>query len=435
MKYFTEDQLAEEIKPLSERALEALNAGQLEILPYFLNQMAIGHAGLCNLGLQWLPRMWSTIARDMGESFLENMLRESTDFLMAPYSSEFKSGNEKEVISELILLYRFQHSASIVPLRETDEEIAIYLSPCGTGGRINLEGWPQLLSEYFSPCSDGTPIYCKACKILQESFNERCGSEIWSTEISNTVNGACEMRFNKQKTKGKKLFDSLEFYELTKPRCRQAIEKLNVGNREISHLLKDQHLEWLPYHDLMVQWAVCTQSVVYNEKGTDYLDQFLKETYDSAFSLAYPAYEALDDITRFRAFVQTWHYHIATFKVKEEEDRFVFILDPCGSGGRLYRSNMHKGQFRYGEGIPCFMDEPANINFNRENFPIYCTHCASSNRDMFEGGPLVFVINGHAMKEPGSPCIHYLYKKGNRDNVPSDLLSQVGKTKVEPLKK
>jgi hypothetical protein len=121
--------------------------------------------------------------------------------------------------------------------------------------------------------------------------------------------------------------------------------------------------------------------------------------------------------------------------VREEEDRFVFILDPCGSGGRLYRSDVHKGRFHYGCGIPCLMEEPANINFNRKGFPIYCAHCASSNRSQFEGGPLVFVIDGNAQKDPLSPCVHYLYKKGAKREVPSAILAQVGRSEAAPLKR
>jgi hypothetical protein len=182
----------------------------------------------------------------------------------------------------------------------------------------------------------------------------------------------------------------------------------------------------------MISYAVCIQAEIYREKGSEYLDTFLKESYDTGFAMFYPVYDALDDVGLLRMFVQTWHYHQATFRVEEEEDRFAFILDPCGSGGRMYRGDMHKGRFEYGKGMPCLMKEPANINFNREDYPVYCTHCASSNRDQYEGKPFVFVIDGHAMKDPGSPCIHYLYKKDAKREVSPEMLAHVGKTEVTP---
>jgi hypothetical protein len=240
------------------------------------------------------------------------------------------------------------------------------------------------------------------------------------------------MRFSKQKSKGPKLFEPLELYQVVKSRCQRAIEKIQEGDLNIRDLIKDQHREWLPYHDLMITYAVCIQAEVYRERGSDYLDSFLKETYDTGFAVFYPVYDALDDLGLLRMFVQLWHYHQATFRVAEEEDRFAFILDPCGSGGRMYRGDMHKGRFEYGKGLPCLMREPANINFNRKDYPVYCTHCASSNRDQFEGKPFTFVIDGHAMKDPRSPCIQYLYKKAAKREVSAEMLAQIGKTEVSP---
>jgi len=82
--------------------------------------------------------------------------------------------------------------------------------------------------------------------------------------------------------------------------------------------------------------------------------------------------------------------------------------------------------------MPCLMKEPANINFNRADYPVYCTHCASSNRDQYEGQPFVFVIDGHAMKDPKSACIQYLYKKDAKREVSPEMLAHVGKTEVTP---
>lgn len=432
MRYFTDEELVKESRPLCELALEALEAGKVQRLPYLLGEMDQGHKGLCGLGLQWLPRMWGRLRSDLGEGLLDEMLDKSAAYLMEPYTEEFLAGEEKEVITQLIQMWMYQYGANIVPLGETGEEIAFSLAPCGSGGRLLLSGWHETLPGVFGPCEDGTPIFCRGCKALQKAFNRACGADVWATEINRDLPGGCTMRFHKQKGKGKRLFEPLALYEGVKTRCRQAMERLSNGDFAIQELIKDQHREWRPYHDLMIEYAVCIQAEVYREKGTDYLDAFLKDTYDTGFAMFYGVYDALDDVSLFRMFVQNWYYHQATFRVGEEEDRFAFILDPCGSGGRMYRGEMHKGRFQYGVGMPCLMKGPANINFNREDFPVYCTHCASSNRDQFEGGPFVFVIDGHAMKDPNTPCIHYLYKKAAKREVPPGMLAQVGKTGLSP---
>jgi hypothetical protein len=50
----------------------------------------------------------------------------------------------------------------------------------------------------------------------------------------------------------------------------------------------------------------------------------------------------------------------------------------------------------------------------------------------YEGNPFVLLVDGHAMKDPDSPCVHYLYKKGANREVSPDMLAQVGKTEVSP---
>ena len=133
-----------------------------------------------------------------------------------------------------------------------------------------------------------------------------------------------------------------------------------------------------------------------------------------------------------REIARTWNYHCADFTIEEEDDRFVFRLDPCGSGGRLFRGEMWRDMFHYGEPLSPIMPDPHNINFNRAGAPTYCTHCAASNRAQLSGGssethPLFFVIDGHAQMKPGEACRQFSYKKrAARDKVDPALSRQIG---------
>lgn len=426
MRFFRDEDLIEEARPLSDRALEALGKGQIERLHYLLNEMAVGHRELHLLAVHWLARMFGKIRSDFGESFLDHVLTHCVARLVAPYVEQFTQGGRKATMSELIGIFRSMVGTDMVPLGEDGEEVVFALAPCGGGGRLCLEGWPRVLPEHYAPCKDGTPIFCRGCKVLQRSFNDMCGESVWTTRMSDALPGVCEMRFKNTDANGERLFQGLELYELTKTRVRRAFEKLFAGDRNIEDLIRDQQYEWLPFHDLFVQSATYILSTVYREEGAEYLDGFLATTYDSAFELLYPLYDAMDDVSLVRMFARIWHYHMAKFRIEEEDDRFVFILDPCGSGGRLFRSEMHKGRFRYGDGHAVLMPEPHNINFNRRQFPIYCTHCASSNRAQFAGRPFMFIIDGHAQMAPGMPCRHYLYKKGAKRQIEPRILAQVG---------
>jgi len=91
------------------------------------------------------------------------------------------------------------------------------------------------------------------------------------------------------------------------------------------------------------------------------------------------------------------------------------------------------GVFRYGTGMLCESREADDITFQRAPFPIYCIHCAATNRDQFEGKPWSFVVDGEAMSAPSMPCIQYLYKKEAPRTAPPQLLKQVGLAEAKPL--
>jgi hypothetical protein len=103
----------------------------------------------------------------------------------------------------------------------------------------------------------------------------------------------------------------------------------------------------------------------------------------------------------------------------------VFVLDPCGSGGRMFREEMTKDRFHYGTDLAPIVRDPHPLTFGRTDFPMYCTHCASGNREQFTGKPLIFVVDGHAQMRRGMPCRQYLWKKGAAPAVDDRLLRQV----------
>jgi hypothetical protein len=432
MKLFSPHQLQRETRPLSEKALDALEARDIDTLNLLLGRMSVGHQELYLGYIQWVLQMFGRIRHDLGEGLLDEVIKKSASFLMAPYAEAFQKGDEKGVFSEIVSLWRDQ-LGKVVPLSETAEEIAFSLIPCGSGGRVILEGWSETMPRLYPCWSDGSPIFCRACRALQQAFNDRCGTTVWSMEPDSRLAGACRMSLLKQRTKGHRLFDIQEIGDLTTPRCQRAIDAISRGDFSVQHLIRDQHLEWRPLHDFVCLWVTALLTAMYQERGTEYVDVLIRETYGKMFDSAYMMYSAMDTVSLFKNMVRMWYYHQASFRIEEEEDRFVFLLDPCGSGGRLYRGDMGKPGYRYGTGMLCLMREPADVNFHRSDFPIYCTHCAVTNRDQFEGKPWAFVVDGSVMKEPLSPCVQYLYKKEARRDIDPAIPAQVGISKVSPL--
>ena len=435
MLLYSPEQLASESRSLSEMALDELERGNLDQVRFLLGRMSVGHIELYFGYLDWVTKMAGKILRDFGEPYFETISGKIARYLMAPYAESLKEGNEKETIHDIMTLWCHQ-LGRIDPLGETSNEVAFSLAPCGSGGRLVLGSLYEISPREYPRLRDGKPLFCRICQHLQAAVNEGSGKNFWSAVPDSKRTGFCRVRFSKHDTRGTWLFNAEETAHLLTPRCRQALQRLENNRHDIEDLLRDQHTEWRPLHDLLNLWVTALFSAIYEEQGTDYLSELVWETYVNMFDGTYRMYSMMDTRSLFRNLVRMWYYHQATFRVTEESDRFVFHLDPCGSGGRLYRGEvLMPGIFRYGEGMLCEIQEPGDITFGRAPFPIYCIHCAATNRDQYEGKPWAFIIDGEAMSDPSKPCIQYLYKKEAPRKAPPSLLTQVGLNEAKPLHK
>ncbi len=435
MMLYTPEELASESRSLSAMALEALEQDNMDQLRFLLGRMSVGHFELYFGYLDWITSMAGKILRDFGEAYFEQTSAQIARFLMTPYAENLRKGEEKRTIEAIMSLWCHQ-MGKIDPIGETSNEVAFSLAPCGSGGRLVLGGLYEASPHKYPRLRNGKPLFCRICQHLQMALNEEAGASFWSARPEQQRTGFCRMHFTKSATKGAWLFNAEEIRLLIAPRCQQAFKRLDNNRRDIHGFLLNQHEEWRPLHDLLNLWVTALFSLIYKEKGMPYLSELVWETYVAMFDATYRLYCTMDTKSLFRNMVRLWYYHQATFRVREEEDRFVFVLDPCGSGGRLARGEvLIPGLFRYGAGILCEAREAHEMTFGRVPFPIYCIHCAATNRDQFQGKPWPFVVDGEAMSDPSMPCVQYLYKKEAPRAAPQRLLKQVGLSEAKPLDK
>ena len=431
-RLYTDEQLAEMAKPFEDHAIAALKTGDLARVRELLTEMKNGPAGLDGLSGHTLARKAAKLRRDFGEDFALESLGRIGAQLMRTWTQQYVQGAERDAISDLIAIFREQFGAKLAPLQEDDDKITLDLAPCGSGGRLEKQGLPQKHPDWYGGWSDGISSFCQICKACQKSLNQSVGADVWTTDKGE--NGACKLTFVKRETRGKTLFTNDDRLKLTKTRVDQAREKLDAGETDIEHLLKGQRKDWKPWHDFGVVLLEYFYAIALEKGGADYLQDVLAQTYEPAFHSGFPRYAAMSDDELAREIARTWNYHCADFTLHEEDDRFVFRLDPCGSGGRLFRGEMWRDMFHYGEPLAPIMPSAHDVNFNRSGAPAYCTHCAASNRAQLRDAlspetPLFFVIDGHAQMKPGAPCRVFAYKKNAvRENIDPVLFRQIGLT-------
>jgi hypothetical protein len=424
---FSDEQLKEMAEPLCEKARKALEDGDILRVNGLLNEMMTGAAGVEALVIHTMARFYGEFNQDFGEDRARKILERAAAEMMRSFSDDYRAGREKKIVVDLLAVFKHQTGARMVPAAETENEIVYDLVPCGSGGRFMLDGSIGEMPHWYGPWSDGVPSYCQACKANQRTFNQAVGMEAWTTEISPDVPGRCTMRFRKNRTRGSRIFNARELYENTKTKAQLALERLAAGNHDVAELLQDQHLDGIAWHDFQIAQLAYTFSSCYVEGGPQYLNDKQESAYNSVFKMFYPYYDQMDDEQNVRSLCKLHHYHFMTFTITEEDDRFAFRLDPCGSGGRLYRGQMWRNLFEYGGELSPLMKEAHVVNFYRENFPLYCTHCSSHNRAQFRDNVLWFINDGHKQANPDMPCLQYYYKKGKKTkDVDSEIRKQVG---------
>jgi|GEM_PF-388221 len=114
--------------------------------------------------------------------------------------------------------------------------------------------------------------------------------------------------------------------------------------------------------------------------------------------------------------------HPGAFRLEEDDEKFTFIMDPCGSGGRLWRMGAY--------------DPPRSLavtsqaypwSFHRAGLPYYCVHCSFVNESM----PLRYLGFPTWPVDPpahaGGECRWYIYK--DKWGVPQRYYDRYGMVK------
>ena len=69
--------------------------------------------------------------------------------------------------------------------------------------------------------------------------------------------------------------------------------------------------------------------------------------------------------------------HPGAFTITEDDEKFTFEMNPCGSGQRLVRMGRYEGPNALG-----VTRSAHDWSYGREGFPLYCTHCSFMNESL-----------------------------------------------------
>jgi len=203
--------------------------------------------------------------------------------------------------------------------------------------------------------------------------------------------------------------------ELTRPRAAdRAAERLGAGDDAGAvQACRDFQHEWGLVHDLLVESVAALMTFIGRELGEDALGQALEAMTERVWTEPFHKIEQLDRRTLLQALAATWRAHSTEgegpepgrFRIEEDEEKFTFVLDPAGSGGRLYRRGFYELPKSYAK-----TERAHPWSFNIAGLPYYCAHCTFMNEilPIRESGAPLYPLD--PPRSPNDVCRWYLYK-------------------------
>jgi len=202
------------------------------------------------------------------------------------------------------------------------------------------------------------------------------------------------------------VFTTQELKELGQPRQELIQASIDAGEAEkAKKLTRQMHREFLSMHDIYRDWIASLLSFIGRHYGDDAVREALQEYFDILMQPLGLLYSDQSPRRRAQMAAAGLRGHLHAFKVEEDEEKFTFVLHPCGSGGRLALEGKYDPPCNFFK-----IKEAQQMTFQQQDFPVYCSHCYFQNIEPIKiiGKPLAIVVPPQNIGK--EPCHAYLYK-------------------------
>lgn len=204
----------------------------------------------------------------------------------------------------------------------------------------------------------------------------------------------------------KRVFSENELRDMGERNLDAVIQAIEAGDLDrAKYLAERMHRECLAMHDALIDWITGLLSFV----GRCYGDKALYDAHrEGCRAWVEPLLEAFAGAdTRRRAIILTkiLRGHMMPLRIEEDEEKFTFFMDPCGSGGRQVLANKYDSPRNFLK-----IQDSQPLCFGRKDFPVYCAHHLFEELIPQElvGYPLF--VTEPATNIGHEPCRIYLYK-------------------------
>ncbi len=156
-------------------------------------------------------------------------------------------------------------------------------------------------------------------------------------------------------------FSDEELKEMSRPTMDRAIEALDRGDVDQARALCEamKH-EWRYLHDLMAEGIAGLITFVQEQLGDDGVAEAWTSGQGRGWKRDVAAIATRDRKQIVHALAATWRAHSCSgtgphpgaFTITEDDEKFTFEMNPCGSGQRLVRMGRYRAPTRSGSRRP-----------------------------------------------------------------------------------
>jgi hypothetical protein len=210
----------------------------------------------------------------------------------------------------------------------------------------------------------------------------------------------------------------LETYPLgqaPRVRCQEAIAGRDAALAV--NWLDRMRLEFKNPHEMLVAWIQDLLTYIANTWGEEAVLDSILETHQSIWGDRYARWDQMTPHEKLALTVEGMrggHFsgpdRRGDVELRDEGDRLVMVMQPCGSGGILRGGDPETGRGPYPVGEGGVNRKPHPWTWQKTGVHWYCSHCAISMEWLpgrKRGRPLRPL--DHIMN-PAGPCTWYIYK-------------------------
>jgi hypothetical protein len=181
-RWFTEDELAAMSRPTMDRAIEAIQAGDLECAVALCDGMRREWRLLHDLMAELILGLITFVQDRTGEDAVEDAWRSAMERGWRRDSAKALEADRRRMVEAIAATWRAHSTSGTGPhpgaftVEEDDEKLTFTMNPCGSGQRMWQRGLYEGPDGYgrtrrahaWSYGREGFPLYCTHCTFMNE---------------------------------------------------------------------------------------------------------------------------------------------------------------------------------------------------------------------------------------------------------------------------